>query len=30
MFMVQKIFMDYIVPDKKEGVLFVLPILSQT
>ena len=30
MFVVRKIFMDYVVPDKKEGVLFVLPILSQT
>ena len=29
MFVVRKIFMDYVVPDKK-GVLFVLPILSQT
>ena len=24
--MVRKIFMDYVVPDIKEGVLFVLPI----
>ena len=29
MFVIRKIFMDYVVPDKT-GVLFVLPILSQT
>ena len=31
MFVVRKIFMDYVVPDKKKKVFFfVLPILSQT